>query len=236
MMLCKALQREASEWAATPLKSLTLFKREKMPHSSYTNTLSPIALLSLYLHAFIYFSTLAEDSLKHPQDSFGPQESSTWRVRWSLYNQASVQTTYIFIRLHLLLMKKQIRYNNIRRHLCAYDYRAFWANLLSCKCHHCETTGKWCQENADWHHKNAHRTKPSLPTILRCERLLRVWQEPRTNFHSLFKKYRLTFGLVRGFPTCIIPPVWIYSDATTTLLEWNPSTKQTRNQSVVQLQ
>ncbi len=111
MMLCKALQREASEWAATPLKSLTLFKREKMPHSSYTNTLSPIALLSLYLHAFIYFSTLAEDSLKHPQDSFGPQESSTWRVRWFLYNQASSQTTYIFICLHLLLMKKQIRYN-----------------------------------------------------------------------------------------------------------------------------
>lgn len=61
-----------------------------------------------------------------------------------------------------------------------------------------------------------HSPKPSLPTIFRCERLLRVWLELRTNFHSLFRKYRMTFGFVCGFHTCIIPPVRIYSDATMT--------------------
>lgn len=183
--------------------------------------------LSLYLHAFIYFSTLAEDSLKHPQDSFGRTWSSTWRVGWSLYNQASVQrlptSSYAFICFWWKSKSDIITPEDIFVHMTTELFEPiFWAaNAITVEPQENDIM-KILIDTTRTH------TEPNLlQTILRSERLLRVWQEPRTNFHSLFKKYRLTFGLVRGFPTCIIPPVWIYSDATTTLLEWTPSTKQT---------
>lgn len=65
-MLCKASQREAGEWVAVPLKSLALFKREKMPaFLPHKHTLSDCTALCIPPYSFSTLCLLAEDSFKN---------------------------------------------------------------------------------------------------------------------------------------------------------------------------
>lgn len=93
----------------------SLFSNEKNAIIPPTQTHS----LPPCIYFFLHTCSLAEDSLKNPQDSFGPQESSTWRVGWSLYNQTSVYRDYLHLYLPSLTSN-----DNTWRNLCAYDYRS----------------------------------------------------------------------------------------------------------------